>query len=86
MQHELLRKGAPVGHALRMETQTSRPFLSVAELAVRLGVSTRTAYNLVNSGEVPVIELRGLKRIPAVALERWLVDREEEALRAVRSG
>ncbi len=67
-------------------TPTARPFLSVAELGVRLGVSTRTAYNLVNAHEVPVIEMRGVKRIPAAALERWLVDREEEALRAVRSG
>jgi excisionase family DNA binding protein len=69
-----------------METQTARPFLSVAELGVRLGVSTRTAYNLVNAGEVPVIEIRGLKRIPVAALERWLSDREEEALRAVVGG
>jgi excisionase family DNA binding protein len=66
--------------------QRSRSFLSVAELGERLGVSTRTAYNLVNAGEVPVIELRGVKRIPAAALERWLVEREEEALRAVGSG
>jgi excisionase family DNA binding protein len=68
-----------------METQTARPFLSVAELGVRLGVSTRTAYNLIRDGEVPVIEIRGVKRIPAAALDRWLADREEEALRAVRS-
>jgi excisionase family DNA binding protein len=67
------------------EQTTARPFLSVAELGVRLGVSTRTAYNLVRDGEIPVIEIRGIKRIPVAALERWLVDREEEALRAVRS-
>lgn len=69
-----------------MEMQTTRPFLSVAELGVRLGVSTRTAYNLVAAGEVPVVKIRGINRIPATALERWLVDREEEALRAVQSG
>jgi excisionase family DNA binding protein len=68
-----------------MENSSARPFLSVAELGARLGVNTRTAYNLVKDGEVPVIEIRGLKRIPAAALDRWLVDREEEALRAVRS-
>jgi excisionase family DNA binding protein len=51
----------------------------------RLGVSTRTAYSLVSDGEVPVIRLRGVLRVPASALEKWLVDREEEALRAVRS-
>jgi len=67
-----------------METQTAHPFLSVAELGARLGVSTRTAYNLIRDGEVPVIEIRGIKRIPVTALERWLADREREALGAVR--
>jgi excisionase family DNA binding protein len=67
-----------------MEMQaTARPFLTVAELGARLGVSTRTAYNLVNDGEVPCIEIRGRKRIPAAALEQWLLNRAEEALRAV---
>lgn len=69
-----------------METEAVHPFLSVAELGARLGVSRRTAYNLVRDGEVPVIEIRGVKRIPVAALDRWLIDREEEALRAVRSG
>lgn len=68
-----------------MEAQNTRPFLSVAELGARLGVSTRTAYNLVNAGAVPVIEMRGVKRIPAAALERWIVDRGDAALRSVRS-
>jgi excisionase family DNA binding protein len=80
-----LRSDAQVKHSSRMDTQTRPPFLSVAELGARLGVSTRTAYNLIADGEVPVIEIRGVKRIPAAALERWLTDREEEALRAVRS-
>jgi excisionase family DNA binding protein len=68
-----------------MDGKFARPFISVAELGRRLGVSKRTAYNLVRDGEVPVIEIRGVKRIPTAALDRWLVDREEEALRAVRS-
>jgi excisionase family DNA binding protein len=69
-----------------MQTPTDRPFLSVAELGVRLGVSTRTAYNLVEDGAVPVIKIRGIKRIPTAALERWLAEREQEALDSVRSG
>jgi excisionase family DNA binding protein len=67
-----------------MDAVASPPFLSVAQLGERLGVSTRTAYNLVNAGEVPVIELNGLKRIPAAALDQWLADRAAEALAAVR--
>jgi excisionase family DNA binding protein len=64
---------------------TERPFLSVAELGQRLGVSTRTAYNLVADGVVPVISVRGVKKIPTAALERWLADREQAALDAVRA-
>lgn len=60
------------------------PFISVARLGERLGVSTRTAYNLVKAGEVPVVEIHGLKRIPTAALEQWLADRTAEALAAVR--
>lgn len=67
-----------------METQTARPFISVTELGARLGVSTRTAYNLVNAGEVPVIHLRGVMRVPVAALDRWLADRAQEALASVR--
>jgi excisionase family DNA binding protein len=62
----------------------NHPFVSVAELAERLGVSTRTAYNLVNDGAVPVIRIRGVCRIPATAFETWLADRDREALAAVR--
>jgi excisionase family DNA binding protein len=69
-----------------MTQTTEHVFLSVPEMGRRLGVSTRTAYALVEDGEVPVIRLRGVLRVPAAALERWLADREQEALAAVRSG
>jgi excisionase family DNA binding protein len=52
--------------------ETAAPFLSVTELAERLGVSRSTAYNLVRDGAVPVITLRGTLRVPSAALERWL--------------
>jgi excisionase family DNA binding protein len=67
-----------------MDVTTVKPFLSVADLATRLGVSRRTAYNLVNDRAVPVVEIRGLKKVPVAALDRWLADREAEALAAVR--
>lgn len=59
-------------------------FLSVAEAGERIGVSRKTAYNLVTDGVLPVIYLRGVRRVPAGALDRWLTAREEEALAAVR--
>jgi excisionase family DNA binding protein len=69
-----------------MGTIADRQFLSVADVARRLVISKRTAYNLVEDHVVPVIEIRGIKRIPAGALERWLTEREEEALESVRRG
>jgi excisionase family DNA binding protein len=61
-----------------------RTFLTVSELAGRLGVGRSTAYALVRDGQVPAIRLRGTIRIPLASLERWLADREQEALNAVR--
>jgi excisionase family DNA binding protein len=67
-----------------MENIGERPFISVAELGRRLGVSTRTAYNLVHGNEVPSVKIRGVLRVPVNALDRWIADREQEALSAVR--
>jgi excisionase family DNA binding protein len=58
-------------------------FLSVPEMGRRLGVSTRTAYQLVADCEVPVIRLRGVLRVPATALDKWIAAREQEALDSV---
>lgn len=68
----------------RLDGKTG-PFLSVGELAERLGVSRSTAYNLVRDRAVPTIRLRGKIQVPASALDRWLEDREREALEAVRA-
>jgi excisionase family DNA binding protein len=67
-----------------MSTDQSKKFLSIAEAAQRIGVSTSTGYNLVAAGELPVVEIHRVRRIPASALERWLVDREQQALAAVK--
>lgn len=61
-------------------------FLSVAELGARLRVSRTTAYLLVRTREVPSIRLGGTIRIPVSAFDRWLADREQEALASVRGG
>jgi excisionase family DNA binding protein len=63
---------------------TEKVFLSIPAMGRRLGVSTRTAYSLVEDGAVPVIRLRGVLRVPAGALEEWIVEREAEALASVR--
>lgn len=63
-----------------------RTFLSVTEAGQRIGVSRKTAYNFVRDGVMPVIFLRGVRRVPVGALEQWVADRDREALDAVRGG
>lgn len=67
-----------------MRTFTNKAFLSIAEAADRIGVSTSTGYNLAAAGELPTVKLRGVRRVPVSALERWLKEREDAALGAVR--
>jgi excisionase family DNA binding protein len=54
-----------------MET-AEQPFLTVRELAQVLRVSTRTAYLLVKTGEVPSVRVGGSIRIPRAALVQHL--------------
>lgn len=46
--------------------------LSVTEAAKMLGISRGLAYELVNSGQLPVIRLKRRLLVPKVALERML--------------
>jgi excisionase family DNA binding protein len=55
-------------------TSAERSFLTVKELAALLRVSRRTAYMLVQSGEVPSVRVRGSIRIPRAALYRQLAE------------
>ena len=60
-----------------MSATHERPdYLTVRELADLLGVSLRTAYTLVTSGEVPAVRVRSLWRVPRAELERQLALRE----------
>jgi len=69
-----------------MKKTEDRTFLSVTEAGERIGVSRKTAYNFVHDGVLPVIWMRGVRRIPVGALEQWVADRDQEALAAVRGG
>jgi excisionase family DNA binding protein len=57
-----------------MQTRsTDRPeFLTVNELADYLRVSLRTAYQLVYDGDVPVVKVASVWRIPRVELDAQL--------------
>ena len=47
-------------------------FLTVEQVAKRLYVSRSTAYNMVNSGEIPSVRFGRLIRVSASALEQYL--------------
>jgi len=56
-----------------METvPVEQPFLTVNEVAELLRVSTRTAYLLVQTGEVPSVRVGGSIRIPRATLVQEL--------------
>lgn len=46
--------------------------LDIASVAAHLGVSERTVYNRVRSGDLPALKVGRLWRVRAVDLERWL--------------
>jgi excisionase family DNA binding protein len=50
--------------------------LTVAEAGRVLSVSRATAYRLVTTGELPVVRIRGMLRVPVARLERWIADQE----------
>ena len=57
-----------------MSDATARPsFLTVAEVADAMRVSRMTVYRLVHAGEMPAIRVGKSFRVPASALEQYLV-------------
>lgn len=51
---------------------TAPAVYTVPEAARRLGVSTRHAYRLVATGELPSLRLAGVVRIPIAAVEAMI--------------
>jgi excisionase family DNA binding protein len=60
-------------------------FLSIEQVAARLGISRAHCYRLATKGLLPVLELGRRKVVPAEWLHRWLDDRYED-LRASERG
>jgi excisionase family DNA binding protein len=50
-------------------------FFTIPEVARRLRISRSTAYLLAERGELPVLRLGKLLRVPESALEVWVRDR-----------
>lgn len=60
-----------------------RALYSVKEAAVTLGISRDTVYRLIKTGEIPALELGGI-RIRSEALENFLQKKEEEYSKQLR--
>jgi excisionase family DNA binding protein len=68
----------PIRHAQRAVASTTPPpvrdLLTITEAASRLGIGRSTAYQLIGSGQLPVVRLGRAARVPAQAISE-LVDR-----------
>ena len=52
--------------------------LSVADVAVRLGVCRQTVYNFIYWEQLPTIKVRGMRRVHPDSLNAWLKEREQQ--------
>ena len=57
-------------------------FLTVEQVAKRLYVGRSTAYNMVNSGEIPSIRFGRLIRVPVSALDQYLSSKLQPGIQA----
>lgn len=55
-----------------------KTLLSVAEVAVMLGVCRTTVYRYISSEGLPSMLLRGVRRIHPDSLAAWLKDQEQQ--------
>lgn len=63
--------GVPMGRKKRVSA-VQPLMLSVAEVAVHLGVCRQTVYNLIYDGSIPSVKFRGVRRISRSSLDEWL--------------
>jgi excisionase family DNA binding protein len=58
---------------------TTQPLLlSVADVAIVLGVCRQTVYNLIYLESLPTIKVRGVRRVHPDSLQKWLEEREHQ--------
>jgi excisionase family DNA binding protein len=58
-------------------TSAQKLVLSVADVALHLGVCRQTVYNYIYFEGMPSIKVRGVRRVHLGSLNKWLKDREQ---------
>jgi excisionase family DNA binding protein len=58
--------------AQTLSREDTRPLLSPAEVAERLGVSRKSVYRLVRSGELPAVKIGHAVRVDPDELEQYI--------------
>jgi len=63
----------------KKRVSTVQPLLlTVADVAVQLGVCRQTVYNFVYREKLPTIKVRGMRRVHPDSLNTWLKEREQQ--------
>ena len=52
--------------------------LSVADVALQLGVCRQTVYTYIYHEGLPTIKVRGIRRVHPVSLHSWLMEHERQ--------
>ncbi len=61
------------------EVGTQRLLLRVPEAAERLGIGRTKMYEMIATGELPIIRIGRAVRVSASALQKWVEQREQQA-------
>ncbi len=62
------------------EVSSQRLLLRVPEVAKALGLGRTKVYELIATGELPVIRLGRAIRVSVTALQKWVEEREKQSL------
>ncbi|HEX6554945.1 MAG TPA: helix-turn-helix domain-containing protein [Ktedonobacteraceae bacterium] len=62
------------------EAPTQRLLLRVPEVAKALGLGRTKVYELIATGELPVIRLGRAVRVSVTALQKWVDERDKQSL------
>ena len=64
--------------AKKIDSNVKPLLLSVADVAVQLGVCRQTVYNFIYWERLPTIKVRGMRRVHPDSLDVWLKEREQQ--------